>query len=285
MDDVSLLNLLRIQIADSLSVVPSSGGFKVRLPYNDYMGDSIEMLVLATPEQIILEDLGHTAGLLFSLAQHGEGAPGYQLIKNLTEAYGITMDYDRGVLFQRLSLEEYPPHILDFTKVLISAQTVIPELQRRKRVGRGRGRLGTRLARDIKQLHMPTYVQRQAKVMGKHEMWVVDYKYIHGRGKDAVDVLVVTADLGGQEPRQKAEHVLTLATDISATENKGQLRIVYDMDGNGSRPAAERAAALIADYAGRIGYKAYNYANLEQKVELATVTIQELSPMAYEERK
>lgn len=282
MNDKSLLNMLRSELVDNLRISPTHEGFNVKLPYNDYMGEPIEMSIITTPTQIILEDLGHTSGLLFSLAQHGEEAPGHQLVRNLADAYKITMDYDRGVLSRQLSFG-IENGILDFIKVLISIQTVIPELQRQRTKGRVRGRLAARLGREIKQLRLPVHVQRRVEVSGKHETWVVDYKYVRSSDKEAVDVIIVTADLGGREPRRKAEHVLTLATDVLDMANKSDLRVVYDLDGNGDRAAALRAAGLIIDYQDKVGYKAYDYSDISQKVELASRTIQELSPLAYGE--
>lgn len=280
MNAKSLLNMLRSELVDNLRISTTLDGFNVKLPYNDYMGDPIEMSIITTPTQIILEDLGLTSGLLFSLAQHGEEAPGHQLVRNLADAYKITMDYNRGVLSRQLSFG-IKNEILDFIKVLISIQTVIPELQRQRSKGRVRGRLATRLGREIKQLRLPVHVQRRVEINGKHEKWVVDYKYVRGRDREAVDVIIVTADLGVREPRRIAEHVLTLAADVLDMARKSDLRVVYDLDGNGDRPAALRAASLITDYQDKFGYKVYDYSDISQKVELVSRTIQELTPLAY----
>lgn len=279
MKEKDLLELLRSQILENMSVNSLNGGFLVRLPFSDCMGDPIEMSVIPAPGGLILDDLGHTAGLLFDLAQHGEDAPGHLLIKNLAEAYGLTMDYDCGILSQRVSLVTDSSKILDFVKVLVSVQTTMSEMQRRKRAGRREKRLRTRLGQEIQLLLLPKHVQRDVEVAGKHETWVIDYKYIHRKGEEAVDILIVTTDLRLREPRQKAEHVLTLAIDILEMQRKPDLRVVYDIDGNGTASAAQRAADLIVDYQHRIGYRAYNYTDSEQKANLRALTLQELSPI------
>jgi len=285
MEQNTLLDIFERQFLENLSVSKLDGGFKVRLPFNDYMGDPIEIFISPTPRRVVLDDLGHTAGLLFSLSQHGIDTPSHQLVRSLTDAYSITMDYDRGILVKQLSPDDEMPDIRDFIKVLTSLQTVIPELQRQRKKGRGRTRLASRIGREISQLRLPLRVQKQAEVDGKHETWVVDYKYVRGRGPKIEDVLIVTADLGGKEPRQKAEHILTLAVDVLDVVDKRDLRVIYDVDGGGSTPAAQRAASLIEDYQHRLRYKAYNFADSQQKAELISATIQDLSPLEWRQRE
>jgi hypothetical protein len=281
MNGRDVANLLRFEIMERIAVTPLNGGFLVRLPFTDSMGDPIEMSITLTPGGLILDDLGHTAGLLFDLAQHGEEAPGHILVKNLADAYQVTIDYDRGVLSRAADLITDASAIVDFIKVLVSAQTVLPEIQRRKGRRLGGSRLHTRLGREIQLLLFPEYVQRQAVVAGKHETWLVDYKYVSRKGDEVVDILLVTADLRVQDPREKAEHVLTLAVDVLEAPNKPDLRVVYDLDGDGDSSAAQRVAALLKDYQHRIGYRTYNYGDPQEKAALKELTLQELSPMHF----
>lgn len=116
-----------------------------------------------------------------------EENPAHQLIKNPSDSYHIVMDYDTGVLRQQLSPDVFGSEILESIKVLISVQTVIPELQRRRREGRVGRRLVTRLGKAVKQLRLPIKVQRQVNVEGKHETWQVDYKYVR-HGPEMVDM-------------------------------------------------------------------------------------------------
>jgi len=240
------------------------------------------MLVVPSRDQVVVEDLGHSAGLLFSLGLQSEENPAHQLIKNLSDSYHVVMDYDSGVLRQQLSPDVFGSQILEFIKVLISVQTVIPELQRRRREGRVGKRLATRLGQAVKQLRLPVEVQRQVNIEGKHETWQVDYKYVRNHGPETVDVIILATDLNVKEPRKSAEHALTLAVDVLAIEDKRELRVVYDVDGNGSSAAAQRAAMLIDDYQRRVGYRAYNFASLEDKTQLMAQIVQELSPLTRE---
>jgi len=282
MEGRDIHQMLINRFRSNLSIAPLNEGYKVSLPFQDCMGDPIEVFVQLIPDQVIIEDLGHTAGLLFGLGLQSEENPAHQLIRNLSDAYHIVMDYDTGVLSQRVSPDEFVSKFLDFAKVLISVQTVLPELQRRRGERRAGRRLATRLGEAVKQLKLPVEVQRQVEVEGKHENWLVDYKYARNSGPQMVDVLIVTTDLNVKEPRKSAEHALTLAFDVLAAEEKRELRIVYDVDGNGSTEAAQRAAMIIDDYKGRIGYHAYNYAKLEDKSQLMALIIQELSPLMKE---
>lgn len=279
MDKNEIQKLLQYTLTDNLVVIPYEEGFTVQLPFENYAGEPIEVSIQPIDGQFSLDDMGNSAGLLFELAQHGEEAPGHHLVRGLANAYDITMDYNKGILTQKVPSDGFATLILDFLKVLISIQTTIPEIRRRKEV-RGRRRLGARLGRDIKQLQLPIRVQKQVEVEGKHDTWTVDYMYLKHNGLVSVEILIATADLAGREPRGKVEHVLTLAHDVLDVATRRELRIVYDLDGG--TPPAQRAATMINDYQGRIGYKAYNYSKPEDKAELIGLTIQDLKPLVLE---
>lgn len=276
MDKNELQKLLKHALTDNLVVIPYEEGFTVRLPFENYAGEPIEALIKPVDGQFVLDDMGSSAGLLFELAQHGEEAPGHHLVRELADAYEITMDYNKGILVKRIPTDGFATLILDFLKVLISVQTAIPEIKRRKEV-RGRRRLGARLGRDIKQLQLPIKVQKQAEVNGKYDTWTVEYMYVKHDGPTEVEVLLATADLAGRIPRNRVEHVLTLAHDVLDVPTRRELRIVYDLDGG--TPPAWRAAAMINDYQSRIGYKAYNYSKPQDKADLIGLTIQDLKPL------
>lgn len=276
-NEKQIYTLLTEQLMSKIQVVPIDGRVKIVLPFDDASGDPVE--ILATPEGkgLRFDDLGHTASLLFHLGQHREETPGYMLVRNLADAYAITMNYDEGVLSLDINENYEEPQILDFIKVLVAVQTVIPEIKRRKRERKGNKRLDVKLRREITPLGIREYVQRQQEVNGKYEFWTVDYRYSRKSYDQPSDVLLVVADLRGQEPRLKAEHVLTLAHDILDEDRHRSLRIVYDANGNGVRPAAQRACAMIDAYKNKIGYQAFNYANLEDKQQLSDITYRELS--------
>ena len=272
--------LLSSQLISNLKVFSLNGGFKIELPFKDPLGDPIEILLTPTSDGFVLDDLGHTASLLFHLGQHGEEAPGHLLLRNLSDAYALNMDYDQGLISLKIESDDDKSQIIDFIKVLVSTQTVIPEIKRRKRERRGGKRLDARIRQEIKPLTFTNYVDRQQEVSGKYELWTIDYKYVRRTFDKPEDVLIVLADLRGREPRLKAEHVLTLANDILDITEKKLLRIVYDANGNSIGEPAQRAITMIQAYQEKIGYRSYDFSDSRQKQELASLTHQELSPLS-----
>lgn len=279
MNLLDIKKMLEDELTSRLKIFPVDEGYRVELPFKDSLGDPIEILLTLTSDGIIFDDLGHTASLLFHLGQHREEAVGHLLTRNLTDAYALTMDYDQGLLSMKISMDDDKSQILDFIKVLVSSLTVLPEMKRRKRERRGGKRLDARLRRDIQHLNLTEYVHRQQEVSGRYEIWTVDYKYVCRPFGESQDILIVAADLHGQEPRLKAEHIITLANDILDVREKRQLRVVYDANGNMPTEAAQRAITIIEAYKDKIGYQAYDFSNSEQKQKLASLTYQEISPL------
>ena len=235
MKEQELRALLISSFVSDFTVTPLDNGFRVILPYTDYLGDPIEASVTVDDGHLVIDDMGHVAGVLFSLGEHPENTPAHQLVKDLAEAYQITMDYDRGVLSRTESLTGDMRSVSNFIKVLISLQTVIPELRHPRKERRGRSRLATRLGRDIGQLRLPSHVAKRVEVPGRNLSWLVHYKYARKQGPDIVDVLIVAADLGFKDPRIKAEHVLTLAVDLLESNGRRDLRVVYEV-GHAAQP-------------------------------------------------
>jgi hypothetical protein len=270
------------QLTSSLKVSSNNGSYTVELPFKDHLGDQIELLVTPTEDGFIVDDLGHTSSLLFHLGQHREGTPGHLLTRNLSDAYALNMDYDEGLLSIKINQDSDKSRLLDYIKVIIADQIVVPEIKRRKRERRGGKRLDVRIRKEIQPLSFSEYVQRQQEVAGRYEVWTVDYKYLCHTFRNPEDVLLVVADLRGREPRLKAEHVITLANDILDVGEKRHLRIIYDANGNSTQEAAQRAAAMITAYREKVGYQVYDFSNTSHKQELASVTHQEISALAME---
>ena len=63
--------------------------------------------------------------------------------------------------------------------------------------------MATVMSREIKQLKLPIYVQRQAAVEGKNEIWTVDFKYSIKLNGQSAEVMILTTDLKWGEPREK----------------------------------------------------------------------------------
>ncbi|MCK4368162.1 MAG: hypothetical protein KAV68_00610 [Dehalococcoidales bacterium] len=282
MDGKSLLNLLSSIFIEKLGVSQRGEGYKINLPFTDNAGESIEVYVEIKGDEIVVDDLGHTAGLLFQLGQHGHDTIGHQFTRNVAEAYGAIMDYDRGVLFKSVSIQE-PGEILDFIQLLTTLKSALPEIRYRKRVRKTGRRLVALMSREIKQLKLPLYVQRQTEVEGRSEIWTVDFRYTVKLNGQSTDVIIVAADLKWGEPREKAAHALTLAVDVLSLKKTRELRIVYDLGKNGDGLSVQRAARLIEDYQEDIGYIAYNYGDKDIKSKLVTQINQELTPYLFKQ--
>ncbi|MBA7526435.1 hypothetical protein ES705_18597 [subsurface metagenome] len=269
--------MIRSVFCDDLQVVKSNDGYKVRLPITDYLNSPVEALISVDNDQITIDDMGHTAGLLFELSQHGEGSPGFQLAKRLAQLNSVEIKYNEGTLVTSGKIDDIKTPLLNFLKTIISLQNVLPEIKTRKRDLYGHRSLRARLSRDITQLKMVIAVQMKVEIEGKYEKWPVDYRYIRGENSQKTEILIVTANLALRDPRQKAEHILTLASDVLDTKKRRALRVVYDVDGNGRSQTASRAVALIENYQERVGYKAYNYSNRDKKAEISALTTQDLA--------
>jgi hypothetical protein len=280
MDITSTLGNIKAQVAESTIISKTQDGMIIQLPFKDFMGESIEIHITETSGKYVFDDFGRTAGLLFSMDQHTEYSQGHQLVKHLSSIYKIDMDYNEGIL-SRTVANANMDNILNFAEVLISFNTVIPYLQKKKRLVRHWGRLNKRLSTDIIHLKAQDFVDRHVQIAGRNEMWTIDYRYTRRFNGDSANVMIVTADLNTLEPRYKAEHILALATDILDTKKGKDIRVVYDTHNHNNNLDTEspscRAANLIESYKKKIGYTAYNYANPDHKAELRSLTTLELS--------
>jgi hypothetical protein len=283
MEELDLKNTIVTLFTENVQVLKMGDGFLIHLPFTDNDGESIEVYLENNNTKVTVNDLGHVAGLLFQLGQHNQDTTGHLLTKSITEAYDIVMDYDRGVLYKSVSIKEISK-ILDFFQALIAIKTTLPELKYRKQVRKTGKRLVSLMGREIKQLKLPLYVQRQTEVEGKNETWTVDFKYSAKRNGHSADVIIVTADFKWGEPREKAAHALTLAVDVLDFDRKRDLRIVYDVGTNRNGKNAQRAARLLENHQNEIGYKVFNYGDRENKSVLMSQINQELSPYLFKQK-
>lgn len=272
---------IKSAILEGIKFVALDGGFLIQLPFTNFKGEPVEIGIIQVDEDSFqIDDVGYISGLLFELNEHSQEAAGHLLTKRLIDMYKFNMDYNEGVITQKISVEREIEKLLDFLKVVMSIETVLPFVSQPRKRLEGRKRLRAQLGREIKQLHLPLTVEKFAKVQGKHEVWDVDYRYM--RREDQVDILILTADLGLKEPKERVAHIITLASDVLdinlSNKQHRELRVVYSVNGNRSM-ATKRAVNIIEDYKSRIGYKAFNYANKESKTNFTDLTVQDLSPM------
>jgi len=276
-----LLNLIKKAIVNGMRVETVGDGFLIQLPFVNYKGEPIEVgITLQDNGNILIDDVGYISGLLFELNEHSEGASGNLLAKQLVNSYEFNIDYDEGIINKQISIIGDVEKLLDFIKVITSIETVLPFISRPRKKVEGRRRLSAQLSREISQLRLPLRVEKLVKVTGKHEIWDIEYKYT--RKEDNSEILILVTDLGLKEPRERAAHVVTLASDVLDVDLRQrlrrELRVVYSSNGDNSE-ATRRAVNIIDDYQNRIGYKAFNYSDPKSKSLFTNITIQDLSPM------
>lgn len=281
MTSAELLAQIKKAIVDGIQVVTVGDGFLVQLPFANYKGEPVEVgVTLQDNGNILIDDVGYISGLLFELNEHSEGARGNLLTRQLVDSYEFNIDYDEGIISEQISIVGEVEKLLDFIKVITSIETVLPFISRPRKKVEGRRRLSAQLSREISQLRLPLRVEKLVKVTGKHEIWDIEYKYT--RKEDNSEILILVTDLGLKEPRERAAHVVTLASDVLDADLRQrlrrELRVVYSSNGDNSE-ATRRAANIIDDYQNRIGYRAFNYNDPKSKSLFANITIQDLSPM------
>lgn len=264
---------------EGLTLVKEDDNIHLELPFKDNMGDPIEFLVLIDEGAFVLTDMGHTAGLLFSLGQHGENTPGHLLIKNLTDAYAIKMDYNEGTLWKRFTIPFEDNTVFDYLKVVASIQITLPALRLYKRERKARARLAVRLLKDISQLQLPVNIERQAEITGRNMTWLVESKYELRHDSKRTEVILVTADLNTKEPQLKAEHVVALAVDTMPLNGNRDLRVIYEPGSNGNRQASDRAVAMIVNNQTQLKYRAIDYSNIDQKQLFLANMFKDFAPL------
>ena len=259
-----------------MSFQEAGDGLIVKLPFSNFMGEPIEVYIGSDKGHIILEDLGQTAGCLFSTNQYTETAEGHRLLKNIVNTHRVTMDYNRGVLRKELTEESNIAEFYDFAKILVAVNAVVPEFRHPRKALRRRPRLASRLVKDVEQLKLPMLVQKHAEIQGRKATWIVEFKYsIVGNGA-ASDIFVSCADLSLKKPIDEAAYVLAMAMDIQdiPSDNK-QLRVVYNL--NGGSPESLQASELISENQERFRYSAFNYSDINDRNRWTDITRQELA--------
>jgi len=256
------------------------GGFSIILPFLDHFGEPIEFNISFDEADYSCDDLGRIAGLLFTLNQHTQEAPGHRLVRNVAQSLGIDMDYNYGLLKKGPTPIEDTSTVLEFIKALLALHTAVPALDIHRAERKRRKRLATRLGREITQLKMPEYVQKQTEVKGEHLRWPIDYKYIVPLPTGQKEVYVVAVDLWGKDSQGKAGQAISLAADLKSLNGYHDLRIVYDLNGATNDTKAMEAASFIQEWGKDLKYTPFNYGALDEKERFMSLTLQELLPMS-----
>ena len=77
---------------------PAAGTVIVTTPFLDSLGDPVELDITEHGDHYVLSDCGAVAGMLFSTAKDHHTSPQHRLLTRLASVYGLTLDYDQGLL-------------------------------------------------------------------------------------------------------------------------------------------------------------------------------------------
>ena len=95
----ALEELIRHQFIEGTTVrTLKSGKCLLQIPFYDADGDPIRIVVHKDQDSFILNDAGAIVGNLFTLGQHTQDTPAFKLLGSLVKAYGLNIDFDRGLI-------------------------------------------------------------------------------------------------------------------------------------------------------------------------------------------
>ena len=243
----------------------ASGECLVRLPFWDGAGDPIELSVVDEGGIVTIDDAGSIAGLLFSLDQHEEGSPSFELIERLERALDLEIDFDEGSVRLKLDDDDLYDGIAEMTKVVLSMHTVVPHIctplvsvSRRPARSR-RPRLTTKISERYRKLNILDRVERSRRIEGaKHAEWNIDFHWLVHSNGHAHGVNVVTADLGVGRPLDKVSNIVTLSVDTKAHHRAGgdELRVVIET--GAQNPRSVEAADLLRFHSEELLYDVFD---------------------------
>lgn len=103
---------------------------RLRVPFQDGMGDPLDLSVYTEEGRTVLDDGGAIAGLLFSLDQGEDTDPGLRLLVAIADAYGMEVDWEKGLVRLEVTGDRKLCNaIQDITKLVITMQTAAPQLR------------------------------------------------------------------------------------------------------------------------------------------------------------
>ena len=179
------------------------GACAIRLPFLDNVGDPIHIAVYDDGDSLRIEDTGTIAGHLFTLGQHTLNTPAFRLLKEIAQAYDLTLDFDNGAVTTKANAESAVQRVMDMTKAIITMVTATPFIRvSPHRVKSAGQRLRTRIKRAYKDANILDLVQDQYELPGESGIdWPIDFHWwlqaehltpIHNNGRQ--HIYVVAAD-------------------------------------------------------------------------------------------
>lgn len=232
----------------------------IRTPFFDNVGDPIYIAIYGEGDSLRVEDTGTIAGHLFTLGQHTLNTPAFKLLNNIANAYGLTLDFDKGTVTAEANTNNVIERVMDLTKAIVTMVTAAPFIRvpphRVKPVGQ---RLRTRIKQAYKGQDILNLVEDEYVLHGASGIpWPIDFHWwISPDGGDISHVYVVAADFNVQDPLIKANHVTTLGLDAQRHTRADNLRIVVDHSRKDSE--AREAMSLIRTHSDRLGFRVFDF--------------------------
>jgi hypothetical protein len=81
-------------------------------------------------DEVIMDDGGAIAGLLFSMDQDVEGTLAFDLLASLAERHSMLLDYDEGFVKRVCTLDEVADVLPMFMRVVLTVLTDSPHVAR-----------------------------------------------------------------------------------------------------------------------------------------------------------
>ena len=249
----------------------------VRTPFFDNVGDPIYVAIRKERDSIRVEDTGTIAGHLFTLGQHTLNTPAFKLLRSISEAYGLTLDFDKGTVTTEANSDNVIERVMDLTKAIITMVTATPFIRvpphRVKPIGQ---RLRTRIKRAYKGQKILDLIEDEYQLHGASGVpWPIDFHWwIEPERDDRRHIYVVAADFNVQDPLVKANHVAALGLDAQRNTNVDNLRVVID---NSRRDSAGREAiSLVRTHSDRLGFKVFDFDAREEREAFLGQSIREI---------
>lgn len=247
----------------------------LHLPFKDSMGDNFVIRLSANNSHYVLDDGGLIKNALFIMSETIGGVKHNKLAADLVSSFEARFDRSEGVIQLAAKEVEIIPKLLHFTKLLLTLDTMLVEIERdeRKEEKPHRISLGPRASQRIKKSLFPLI--RAEKVSHRIIIdgltvpdWMVDFAYKPvtlplARGVELV--ILITVDLAVLDPIIKSAHAFSRAVDIRSAHSNYNILVAFDTHGQNSN--AHHASEFLTQH--QVDTKAYTAVNLSIGTEYA----------------
>jgi len=223
-----------------------------------------------------INDAGTVAGHLFSLGQHTQDTPAFKLLKELTSAYKLELDFDEGVVKTTTNSNTFVDRLMDLVKVIVTMITATPHIRIQAHRFRLFGpRLRTKIRKHYSQRHILRFVEHDYEIGGQViKSWPIDFHWRLSELNRMREVFIVAVDLNVQEPLRKAERVTAFALDTYRNIRDNDLRIVMDRHGHNS--TSDEAAEFLREHSKKLSYNVYDFEKSHERESFLQQSADEL---------